>query len=133
MLENTFGEYSYRQLKNIVQILNEKEEIGEEKLEWIKNIIDRVGEKTIKKKIMQLYEKKAHDKNNLINMLLARTIPLFPPVQNWGNTRVFRTLRLLTTPTRKEIKSFIITIIPLQAGGTLTGHSPRPRTAPQAL
>ncbi|WP_205839284.1 AAA family ATPase [Velocimicrobium porci] len=71
MLENTFGEYSYRQLKNIVQILNEKEEIGEEKLEWIKNIIDRVGEKTIKKKIMQLYEKKAHDKNNLINMLLT--------------------------------------------------------------
>ena len=71
MLENTFGEYSYRKLKDIIQILNEKEEIGEEKLEWIKNIIDRVGEKTIKKKIMQLYEKKAHDKNNLINMLLT--------------------------------------------------------------
>lgn len=70
MLENTFGEYSYRQLQKIIEILNKTESIEEEKLKWIKDIIDRVGEKTIKNKIMQLYDKEFNNKNNLINMLL---------------------------------------------------------------
>ena len=71
MLENTFGEYSYQQLKIIIQELNETENIETEKLEWIKKIIDKIGEKTIRKKMIQLYERKVNQKNSLISMLLA--------------------------------------------------------------
>ena len=44
MLENTFGEYSYRQITNIIQMLNSTEEMDKKKLKWIKNVIDRIGE-----------------------------------------------------------------------------------------
>ena len=59
MLENTFGEYSYRQLKKIMKLLNEPNKIGLEQMKWIGKIIDRIGEKTVKKKLMDLY--KEHD------------------------------------------------------------------------
>jgi hypothetical protein len=57
MLENTFGEYSYQQIKNIIQNLNKKGDIEKEDLEWIKRVIDKIGEKTIKRKLIQLYER----------------------------------------------------------------------------
>ena len=70
MLENTFGEYSYRQLQGIIRNLTETENIDAEKLEWIRHVIDKIGEKAIKKKMLQLYEKKASQKSNIIEMLL---------------------------------------------------------------
>ena len=76
MLENTFGEYSYQQIKNIIQNLNKKGAIEKEELDWIKKVIDKIGEKTIKKKLIQLYERKilykmeVTTKSSLISMLL---------------------------------------------------------------
>ena len=76
MLENTFGEYSYQQIKNIIQNLNKKGDIEKEDLEQIKRVIDKIGEKTIKRKLIQLYERKVlykmeiMTKDRLISMLL---------------------------------------------------------------
>ena len=76
MLENTFGEYSYQQIKNIIQNLNKKGDIEKEDLEWIKRVIDKIGEKTIKRKLIQLYGRKVlykmeiMTKDRLISMLL---------------------------------------------------------------
>ena len=70
MLENTFGQYSYQKLQDIIKLLKEQKNVSEEELERSKMIIDRVGEKTIKNKMMQLYyEKKNNQKNDLINLL----------------------------------------------------------------
>lgn len=73
MLENTFGEYSYKQLQYILELLNRPEEIEAEKLEWIKKIIDRIGEKTVKKKMLQLYKKHDDFKSRLIEQLSIET------------------------------------------------------------
>lgn len=73
MLENTFGEYSYKQLQYILELLNKPEEIENEKLEWIKKIIDRIGEKTVKKKMLQLYKKHDDFKSRLIEQLTCET------------------------------------------------------------
>ena len=70
MLENTFGEYSYRQITNIIQMLNSTEEMDKKKLKWIKNVIDRIGEPTVRRKMIKLYEKKDTKKNYLIDRLL---------------------------------------------------------------
>lgn len=67
MLNNTFGEYSYKQLKKIMKLLNDKAD--DEQLEWIKKIIDRIGEKTVKKKMLQLYGRHHNDKTELVEML----------------------------------------------------------------
>ena len=72
MLENTFGEYSYSQIKGIIDELRENEDIEPRKLQRMKAVIDRIGEKAIKKQIMQLYSKKIEekaDKRELMNML----------------------------------------------------------------
>lgn len=71
MLKNTFGEYSYQQLKCIIKDLSKKDNITEEKLKWIEKIINRVGEKTVKRKLEELYQKKVNNRCNddLINML----------------------------------------------------------------
>ena len=70
MLENTFGQYSYQKLQDIIKLLKEQKNVSEEELERSKMIIDRVGEKTIKNKMMQLYyEKKNNQKNDLINLI----------------------------------------------------------------
>ena len=73
MLENTFGEYSYKQLKYIMELLNSNDNIEEEQLEWIRKIIDRIGEKTVKNKMLQLYKKKENDRQELAEMLLNET------------------------------------------------------------
>lgn len=73
MLKNTFGEYSYKQLQYILELLNKPEEIETEKLEWIKRIIDRIGEKTVKKKMLQLYKKHDDFKSRLIEQLTSET------------------------------------------------------------
>lgn len=70
MLENTFGEYSYRQITNIIQMLNSTEKMDKEKLKWIKNVIDRIGEPTVRRKMIKLYEKKDTKKSYLIDRLL---------------------------------------------------------------
>lgn len=61
---------NYRQLQGIIRNLTETENIDAEKLEWIRHVIDKIGEKAIKKKMLQLYEKKASQKSNIIEMLL---------------------------------------------------------------
>lgn len=73
MLENTFGEYSYKQLKHIMELLNSNDNIEKEQLEWIRKVIDRIGEKTVKNKMLQLYKKKENDRQELAEMLLNET------------------------------------------------------------
>lgn len=73
MLENTFGEYSRKQLKRIIKRLGGREEIGKEELENIKKVIDRVGEQTVKKKLLQLYKKQDASKTELAEKLLLET------------------------------------------------------------
>ena len=73
MLENTFGEHSYKQIKYIAELLNGEKEIESEKLEQIKRIIDRIGEKTLKRKLLHLYEKRDNSKSKLVDMLLCET------------------------------------------------------------
>ncbi len=73
MLENTFGEYSYKQLKRIMELLNGNDKIEQEQLEWIKAVIDRIGEKTVKNKMMRLYEKQEGHRNEIITKILQET------------------------------------------------------------
>lgn len=73
MLENTFGEYSYKQLKKIIEELSKSDEIGALDLERIRKIIDRIGEKTVKKKLLQMYNKHDDLKSKLVKQLLSET------------------------------------------------------------
>ena len=73
MLENTFGEYSYKQLKHIMDILNSNDHIENEQLEWIKKVIDRIGEKAVKNKMLQLYKKRENSRQELAAKLLNET------------------------------------------------------------
>ena len=73
MLENTFGEYSYRQLKKIMKLLNEPNKIGLEQMKWIGKIIDRIGEKTVKKMLMDLYKEHDDLKTKLIEKISSET------------------------------------------------------------
>ena len=51
-------------------MLNSTEEMDKKKLKWIKNVIDRIGEPTVRRKMIKLYEKKDTKKNYLIDRLL---------------------------------------------------------------
>ena len=54
MLENTFGKYSYDKIKDVVKRLKD-DEIEDQELKAIKSFIDRIGEKTVRKKLLELY------------------------------------------------------------------------------
>lgn len=54
MLENTFGKYSYDKIKDVIKRLK-YDEIEEQELNSIKGFIDRIGEKTVRKKLLELY------------------------------------------------------------------------------
>lgn len=54
MLDNTFGEYSYKAIREMTDKLK-KGELSEEGMDSAKKLIDRIGEKTVKKKLLQLY------------------------------------------------------------------------------
>ena len=54
MLENTFGKYSYDKIKDVIKRLK-YDEIEEQELNSIKDFIDRIGEKTVRKKLLELY------------------------------------------------------------------------------
>lgn len=56
-----------------MELLNSNDNIEEEQLEWIRKIIDRIGEKTVKNKMLQLYKKKENDRQELAEMLLNET------------------------------------------------------------
>ena len=73
MLENTFGEYSYKQLKHIMDLLNSNDHIEKEQLDWSKKVIDRIGEKTVKSKMLQLYKKRENSRQELAAKLLNET------------------------------------------------------------
>lgn len=68
MLKNTFGEYSYKQIQKIIRSLDE-DEIGEEKLNDIEKRINKIGEKTVKKKLQQLYNTHGSIKREIIEQL----------------------------------------------------------------
>lgn len=73
MLENTFGEYSYKQLKKILKLLKGSNVIDLEQMEWIGKIIDRIGEKTVKKKLLYLYKEHNNLKEELVEKLSSET------------------------------------------------------------
>ena len=54
MIENTFGKYSYDKIKDVIKRLK-YDEIEEKELNSIKGFIDRIGEKTVRKKLLELY------------------------------------------------------------------------------
>ena len=54
MIENTFGKYSYDKIKDVIKRLK-YDEIEEQELNSIKGFIDRIGEKTVRKKLLELY------------------------------------------------------------------------------
>lgn len=68
MLKNTFGEYSYKQIQKIIRSLDEDEK-GEEKLNDIEKRINKIGEKTVKKKLQQLYNTHDSIKKEIIEQL----------------------------------------------------------------
>ena len=73
MLENTFGEYSYKQLDKILKLLKGSNVIDLEQMEWIGKIIDRIGEKTVKKKLLYLYKEHNNLKEELVEKLSSET------------------------------------------------------------
>ena len=70
MLNSTFGEHSNKRLQHIAKILSSSERIDDEKLKEIKRIIDRIGERTIRNKLLQLYKKHEGLKTELVDLLL---------------------------------------------------------------
>lgn len=70
MLNSTFGEHSNKRLQHIAKILSGSERIDDEKLKEIKRIIDRIGERTIRNKLLQLYKKHEGLKTELVDLLL---------------------------------------------------------------
>lgn len=55
MMDNTFGEYSYRKIEDIIKELRSPKLIEKERLHNIKNIIDLINEERVKRKLLELY------------------------------------------------------------------------------
>ncbi|NBH82150.1 hypothetical protein D7X88_04935 [bacterium C-53] len=73
MLKNTFGEYSYKQLKHMMELLNSNNHLESGQLEWIEKVIDRIGEKAVRNKMMQLYQKREENRSELAARILKET------------------------------------------------------------
>lgn len=74
MMKNTFGENSYKNMRRIIERLKSKEKIEDTELERIKKIIDRIGEQTVKQKLLQLYEQhQNNDKAKIIKLIKDET------------------------------------------------------------
>ena len=56
-----------------MKLLNEPNKIGLEQMKWIGKIIDRIGEKTVKKKLMDLYKEHDDLKTKLIEKISSET------------------------------------------------------------
>lgn len=56
-----------------MELLNSNDNIEKEQLEWIRKVIDRVGENTVKNKMLQLYKRKEKDRQELAAKLLNET------------------------------------------------------------
>lgn len=56
MMNNTFGEYSYRKIEDIIQKLRGSKLIEHERLQNIKSIIDLINEERVKRKLLELYD-----------------------------------------------------------------------------
>ena len=70
MMDNTFGEYSYKTIREMTDKLK-KGELSEEGMDSAKKLIDRIGEKTVKKKLLQLYyTKKDNNKYEISQRIL---------------------------------------------------------------
>lgn len=76
MMNNTFGEYSYRKIEKIIGELRGTDLIEKERLNNIKSIIDLISEEKVKRKLLELYDEYCfkHDinkdaKDNLINKI----------------------------------------------------------------
>ena len=76
MMDNTFGEYSYRKIEDIIKDLRSPKLIEKERLHNIKNIIDSINEERVKRKLLELYDDycfnhdiNMHDKDVLIKKI----------------------------------------------------------------
>ena len=74
MMKNTFGENSYKNIRRIIERLKSKEKIEGAELERIRKIIDKIGEKTVKQKLLQLYEQhQDNDRTKIITLIKDET------------------------------------------------------------
>lgn len=76
MMDNTFGEYSYRKIEDIIKELRSSKLIQHERLQNIKSIIDLINEERVKRKLLELYDDycfkhdiNKSDKDTLINKI----------------------------------------------------------------
>lgn len=53
-----------------MELLKSKNDIAKEQLEGIKKVIDRIGEKTVKNKMMQMYKKWEDNRSEIIMRIL---------------------------------------------------------------
>ena len=76
MMDNTFGEYSYRKIEDIIKDLRSPKLIEKERLHNIKNIIDLINEERVKRKLLELYDDYCfkHDINMNDKNVLIRKI-----------------------------------------------------------
>lgn len=76
MMDNTFGEYSYRKIEEIIKELKGSNLIEKERLRNIKHIIDSINEEVIKRHLFNIYDEycfkydiNKSDKDILINKI----------------------------------------------------------------
>lgn len=76
MMDNTFGEYSYRKIEDIIKELKGSNLIEKERLCNIKLIIDSINEEVVKRHLLDIYDEhcfkhdiKKSDKDTLINKI----------------------------------------------------------------
>lgn len=76
MMDNTFGEYSYRKIEDIIKELKGSNLIEKERLCNIKHIIDSINEEVVKRHLLDIYDEhcfkhdiKKSDKDTLINKI----------------------------------------------------------------
>lgn len=76
MMDNTFGEYSYRKIEDVIKELKGSNLIEKERLCNIKHIIDSINEEVVKRHLLDIYDEhcfkhdiKKSDKDTLINKI----------------------------------------------------------------
>lgn len=69
MLDNTFGEYSFKYISRVFKDLKETDGMTRNDLDNIRKFVDRIGEITIKSKLQDLIQKKDPVKNDIISRI----------------------------------------------------------------
>ena len=70
MMDNTFGEYSYRKIEDIIKELKGSNLIEKERLCNIKHIIDSINEEVVKRHLLDIYDEHCfkHDIKKVIKI-----------------------------------------------------------------